>query len=73
MNDATSLLFDLSGFVVVSVDGGQDGLRPVVIMHVAVEHACPRCGVLVGDKPYDVRESRVTDVSARPLSPAGSQ
>jgi transposase len=31
-------------------------------MQVADEHACPRCGVLVGGKPYDVRESRIKDL-----------
>ncbi len=40
-----------------------------MIMQVAAEHACPRCGVLVGGKPYDVRCSRVKDlpVGHRPV------
>ena len=36
--------------------------RRVVIMQAAAEHGCPRCGVLVGGKPYDVRESRIKDL-----------
>ncbi len=62
MSDATSLLYDLEGFEVVSVADADDGLRRVVIMQIAVEHACPRCGVLVGGKPFDVRESGVKDL-----------
>jgi transposase len=62
VSDATSLLYDLPGFAVVSVAEADNGLRRVVIMQIAVEHACPRCGVLVGGKPYDVRESRVKDL-----------
>lgn len=31
-------------------------------MQAAKEHGCPRCGVLVGGKPYDVRESRIKDL-----------
>jgi len=62
VSDATSLLYDLPGFEVVSVAEGPEGLRRVVIKQVAVEHACPRCGVLVGGQPFDVRESRVKDL-----------
>lgn len=38
-------------------------------MQAAGEHACPRCGVLVGNRPYDVRESPIKDVPVghRPL------
>ncbi len=39
-----------------------DDARRVVIMQAAAEHGCPRCGVVVGGRPYDVRESRVTDL-----------
>ena len=69
MGDATSLLFDLPGFWVVSVEVTPLGLRQVIVMQVADEHACPRCGVLAGGKPYDVREMRVKDlpVGHRPL------
>src|SRR5512135_1982226 len=69
VSDATSLLFDLPGFRVVSVEGTPLGVRRVVVMQVAAEHACPRCGVLAGGKPYDVREMRVKDlpVGHRPL------
>lgn len=69
MDDATSLLFDLAGFRVVSCEENDMGGRRVVVMQVADEHACPRCGVLVGGKPYDLRESRVKDLpmGSRPL------
>ncbi|MGI8652394.1 MAG: transposase family protein [Geodermatophilaceae bacterium] len=38
-------------------------------MQIAGEHDCPRCGVIVGGKPYDVRCSRVKDlpVGHRPV------
>lgn len=36
--------------------------RRVVIMQDALEHGCPRCGVVVGGRPYDVRESRIKDL-----------
>ncbi len=62
MDVTTSVLFDLPGFVVVERVELEDGDRRVLIMQVAVEHRCPRCGVLVGGTPYDVRESRITDV-----------
>jgi hypothetical protein len=55
--DATSLLFDLPGFRVVSCELTPLGVRRVVVMQQAAEHACPRYGVLVGGKPYDHRES----------------
>jgi transposase len=69
VSDGTSLLFDLPGFRVVSCAEDDTGVRRAVIMQVADEHACPRCGVLVGGRPYDVRESRITDVpfGQRPL------
>src|SRR5512143_1107836 len=69
VGDATTLLFDLPGFRVVSVEVTPLGLRRVVVMQVADEHACPRCGVLAGGKPYDMREMRVKDlpVGHRPL------
>ncbi len=69
MSDATSLLFDLSGFRVVSCALTPLGVRRVVVMQTAAEHVCPRCGVLVGGKPYDHRQSRIKDLpfGARPL------
>jgi hypothetical protein len=69
MSDATSLLFDLPGFRVVSCTLTPLGVRRLVVMQQADEHACPRCGVLVGGKPYDLRESRVKDLpfGHRPL------
>jgi len=38
-------------------------------MQVVDEHACPRCGVLIGGKPCDLRESWITDLpfGHRPL------
>lgn len=62
MDDATSLLYDLPGFRVVSVTVSRLGGRQVVVMQAAAEHPCPRCGVLVGGKPYDVREMRIKDL-----------
>ncbi|MBA2638389.1 MAG: transposase [Nocardioidaceae bacterium] len=62
MSDATSLLYDLPGFVVVSCAGTTSTDRRVVVMQAVDEHACPRCGVLVDGKPYDVRESRIKDL-----------
>ena len=69
MSDGTSLLFDLPGFRVVSCEEDDSGVRRAVIMQVADEHACPRCGVLVDGKPYDLRESRIKDLpfGHRPL------
>ena len=69
MSDATTLLFDLPGFRVVSVGPTPLGARRVVVMQVADEHACLRCGVLAGGKPYDAREMRVKDLPLghRPL------
>ena len=60
-SDATSL-YDLPGFRVVSCEEVEPDGRRVVVMRVADEHACPRCGVLVGGRPYDVRESRIKDL-----------
>lgn len=69
MSDATSLLFHLPGFAVVSVALTALGVRQAVIMQVACEHACPRCGVLAAGMPYDVRLMRVKDLpfGHRPL------
>jgi transposase len=68
MEDATSLLFDLPGFRVVSCFLTALGMRRVEVMQVADAHGCPQCGVLVG-KPYDVRVMRIKDlpVGHRPL------
>jgi len=62
-------LYDLPGFRVVSVQETPLKVRRVTIMGESQEHACPRCGVLVGGKPYDLRESRVKDlpVGHRPV------
>jgi transposase len=70
MHDATSLLFDLPGFRVVSCELSPVGVRTAVVMQTATEHACPRCGVLTGGKPYDRRESRIKDLpfGRRPLA-----
>src|SRR5512142_2241620 len=69
MDGAMSLLFDLPGLWVVSCEGMPPDGRRVVVMQRAAEHGCPRCGVLAGGKPYDVREMRVKDVPMghRPL------
>lgn len=62
MSDATSLLYDLPGFRVVSCEEIAPEGRRVVVMQAADEHACPRCGVLAGGKPYDVRICVVKDL-----------
>jgi transposase len=69
VEDATSLLFDLPGFAVIECVELDDGGRRVVIMQALNEHGCPRCGVVVGGDPYDVRESRIKDLpfGERPL------
>jgi len=78
VSDATSLLYDLPGFRVVlceettpepEEERSGEPVRRVVVMQSAGEHGCPRCGVLVGGKPYDVRESRIKDLPMghRPL------
>src|SRR5512144_2781166 len=69
MDGAVSLLFDLPGFWVVSCGGVPPDGRRVVVVQRAAGHGCPRCGVLAGGKPYDVREVRVKDVpmGRRPL------
>jgi transposase len=69
VRDATSLLFDLPGFWVMSCRESPLGVLRVVVMQRAGEHACPRCGVLVGGRPYDVRLSRIKDLpfGHRPL------
>lgn len=69
MTDGTTLLFDLPGFRVVECREDAAGDRHLVVMGVADEHACRRCGVLQS-KPYDVRESRITDLpfGQRPLT-----
>ena len=56
VSDATSLLLDLPGFRVVSCEQVAPDARRVVVMQTADEHACPQCGVLVGGRPFDVRE-----------------
>jgi transposase len=62
VEDATSVLFDLPGFAVIECVEIDDDRRRVVIMQTASEHGCPECGVVVGGKPYDVRESVVKDL-----------
>jgi len=54
----------------VSVQVSPLGVRNVLIEQIAGEHPCPRCGVIVGGKPYDVRCSRVKDlpVGHRPVA-----
>lgn len=63
MKDATSVLFDLPGFVVIECVEHDDGDgRRVVIMQLAIEHGCPDCGIVVCGKPYDLRDSAVKDL-----------
>ena len=61
MDDATSLLFDLPGFVVLECVELGDGVRQVLIMQSVDEHGCPRCGV-VASIVFDEGEQRVKDL-----------
>ena len=71
MGDATTLLFGLDGFRVVSVAQQQehevDG-REVVVEGVEDEQGCPDCGVLSG-KVHSRRRRRLKDLphGRRPL------
>ena len=54
MTDATTLLFGLPGFRVLSVTLGPDGGRQVLVESTVVTDSCPLCGVLSGrvkDRP----------------------
>jgi transposase len=72
MGDATTLLFGLDGFRVVSVSGrrgeGQDLERHVVVEGLEGEQACPDCGVLSASV-HSRRQRRIKDVphGRRPL------
>lgn len=59
MSDGSSLSLDLPVSRIVSCEEIPVDSRRVVMMQMADEHACPRCGVLVGGKSYEVRESRI--------------
>ena len=69
MSNATSLLFDLPGFVVVDGPHGTGDGRSVVIMTAPVEPACTGCGLLQPGRVHDHRLSRLKDVpfGDRPL------
>ena len=45
------------------------GVRRVVVMQIADDHACPCCGAVTGGRRYDLREMRVKDlpIGHRPL------
>jgi hypothetical protein len=62
VGDAPSLLFDLPGFRVVSCDEISIGLRPMVVMQAADEHAARGVGVEAGGRLYDLRSSPVEDL-----------
>ena len=69
MSNATSLLFDLPGFVVVDGPHDTSAGRSVVIMTAPAERACTRCGLLQPGRVHDHRLSRLKDVpfGDRPL------
>jgi transposase len=69
MEDATTLLFDLDGFTVVSVQRRDDGGRDVVVVGTDVEQACPVCGVLSASV-HARKRRRVKDLphGLRPLT-----
>lgn len=54
--------FDLPGFSVIECVAVGDDSRRVTVMQFAEQHGCPRCGVVIGGKPYDVRESAFKDL-----------
>ena len=61
MTDATTVLFGLPGFRVLSVISGPDGGREVLVESTETEDGCPTCGVLSGrvkDRPV----SRIADL-----------
>jgi hypothetical protein len=72
MGDATTLLFGLDGFRVVSVSGKQevsrDLERHVVVEGLEAEQACPDCGLLSASV-HSRRQRRIKDVphGCRPL------
>ena len=72
MGDATTLLFGLDGFQVVSVSGkqehGSDLERHVVVEGLEGEQACPDCGVLSASV-HSRRQRRIKDLphGRRPL------
>ncbi len=72
MGDATTLLFGLDGFRVVSVSSwqeeGQDLERHVVVEGFEGEQACPDCGVLSASV-HSRRQRRIKDLphGRRPL------
>lgn len=59
--DAASVLFNLPGYRVVEAVDGAGGDRAVLIAAVAVEGACPDCGVLTAQVHQVVRQ-RLRDV-----------
>jgi transposase len=68
MEKATSLLFDLDGFGVVSVRPLADGSREVIVGGTAVVQACPACGVFAG-RVHARWAQRITDLPfGEPLS-----
>ena len=69
MSNATSLLFDLPGFVVVDGPHETADGRSVVIMTAPGEPACTGCGLLQPGRVHDHRLSRLKDLpfGDRPL------
>lgn len=61
MEDATTVLFALAGFRVVSVEIGGDGGRVVTVVGVDNVQGCPSCGVLTS-AVHARRTRRVKDL-----------
>ena len=67
MDEATSLLFDLDGFQVVSVVEVDGGYREALVEGVTGEQACPDCGVFSA-RVHSRTVQRVKDLPyGRPL------
>ena len=67
MDEATSLLFDLDGFRVVSVVEVDGGYREALVEGVTGEQACPDCGVFSA-RVHSRTVQRVKDLPyGRPL------
>lgn len=62
MDDATSVSFNLPQCTVIECVELDKAVRKFAIIPVAVQHGCPRCGVVIGGKAHPTRESRTKDL-----------
>ena len=66
MTDATTVLFGLPGFRVLSVNRAPDGSRQVLVESIEAKDGCPSCGVISG-RVKDRPGSRIKDLPHGPL------